>query len=239
MVSAWERSILSSPPALQSLIEVRPGVLALTRVAADDQSIDGSAGKTGGETAILSPEIPLNNRTISLGCFLFGKKKKAKEQPAEGMPTQEYDRFMSRVYRMVSCHRDSDAIYLLMDQYDYLQIRTQDFETLYQHVEQWGPSRTLLCLGRLIIYKLDREKRHDRVLTYIEKCQNINPQFLLPELSRVPFYARQAIEIGRLDIAKNLVVEHETRYGDLVGSGQCERLLNLIEPDIDVSAIIE
>jgi hypothetical protein len=89
----------------------------------------------------------------------------------------------------------------------------------------------------LIIYRLDREKRHDRVLTYIEKCQNINPRFLLPELSRVTFYARQAIEVSRLDIAKNLVVEHETRYGDLVGSGQCERLLNLIEPDIDVSAI--
>jgi hypothetical protein len=74
------------------------------------------------------------------------------------------------------------------------------------------------------------------VLTYIEKCQNISPQFVLPELSRVTFYARQAIEVGKLDIAKNLVVEHETRYGDLVGSGECERLLNLIEPDIDVTA---
>ena len=167
---------------------------------------------------------------------MFGKKKKVKEQQAEGMPVHEYDRFMGRVYRMVSCHRDSDAVYLLMDQYDYLQTRRQEFEALYEHVEQWGPSRTLLCLGRLIIYKLDREKRHDRVLTYIEKCQNISPQFVLPELSRTTFYARQAIEAGRLDIAKNLVAEHETRYGDLVGSGECDRLLNLIEPDIDVTA---
>ena len=168
---------------------------------------------------------------------MFGKKKKVKEQQAQGMPVREYDRFMGRVYRMVSCHRDSDAVYMLMDQYDYLQISTQEFEALYQHVEQWGHSRTLLCLGRLIIYKLDREKRHDRVLTYIEKCQKIGPQFVLPELSRVTFYARQAIEIGKLDMAKNLVVEHETRYGDLVGSGECDRMLKLIEPDIDVSAI--
>jgi hypothetical protein len=168
---------------------------------------------------------------------LFGKKKKVSEEQTPEIPTREYDQFMSRVYRMVSCHRDSDAVCMLMEQYHYLQTRTQEFETLYQHVEQWGPSRTLLCLGRLIIYKLDREKRHDRVLSYVEKCQKINPQFLLPELSRVPFFARQAIEAGRLDIAKNLVVEHETRYGDLVGSGQCERLLNLIEPDIDISAI--
>ena len=168
---------------------------------------------------------------------MFGKKKEVKEQQAEGMSAREYDRFMGRVYRMVGVHRDSDAIYLLMDQYDYLQTRTQELEALYQHVEQWGPSRTLLCLGRLIIYKLDREKHHDRVLTYIEKCQNISPQFVLPELSRVTFYARQAIETGRLNIAKNLIAEYETRYGDLVGSGECERLLSLIEPDIDVTAI--
>jgi hypothetical protein len=149
---------------------------------------------------------------------LFGRKKKVKQEQPEGMPARDYDRFMSRVYRMVSCHRDSDAIFLLMDQYDYLQTRIQELETLYQHVEQWGPSRTLLCLGRLIIYRLDREKRHDRVLIYIAKCQGINPKFILPELSRITFYARQAIEVGKLELAKNLVVEHETRYGDLVGS---------------------
>ncbi|MCP4283578.1 MAG: hypothetical protein GY792_03875 [Gammaproteobacteria bacterium] len=167
---------------------------------------------------------------------MFFKKKEVKEPLAQGMSGGGYDRFMGRVYRMVGCHRDSDAVYMLMDQYDYLQTRTDEFETLYQHVEQWGPSRTLLCLGRLMIYKLDREKRHDRVLAYIEKCQNINPQFVLPELSRVTFFARQAIEVGKLDMAKNLVVEHETRYGDLVGSGECDRILNLIEPDIDVTA---
>jgi len=167
---------------------------------------------------------------------LFGKKKKVKQEQPQGMSGLEYDRFMGRVYRMVGCHRDSDAIYMLMDQYDYLQIQTQEFEALYKHVEQWGPSRTLLCLGRLLIYKFDREKRHDRVIAYIEQCQKINPQFLMPELSRVTFYARQAIEVGKLELAKNLVVEYETRYGDLVGSGECDRLLKLIEPDIDVTA---
>lgn len=166
---------------------------------------------------------------------MFGKKKEIKEQQVERMSGREYDRFMGRVYRMVGCHRDSEAVYLLVDEYDYLQTRTQEFEALFEHVEQWGPSRTLLCLGRLIIYKLDREKRHERVLAYIEKCQNISPRFVLPELSRTSFYARRAIEAGRLDLAKNLIVEHETRYGGLVGSGECDRLLKLIEPDIDVT----
>ena len=166
---------------------------------------------------------------------MFGKKKKIKEQQAQGMSGREYDRFMGRVYKMVGCHRDSNAVFLLMDEFDYLQTRTHEFEALFKHVEQWGPSRTLLCLGRLIIYKLDREKHHGRVLAYIEKCQSMSPRFVLPELSRITFYARQAIEAGKLDVAKNLVVEYETRYGDLVGSGECDRLLKLIEPDIDVT----
>ncbi len=168
--------------------------------------------------------------------YLFFKKKETVQPEEPRLSGREYDKFMGRVYKYVSCHRDSDAISMLMNEYDYLQTYTHEFETLYRHVEQWGPSRTLLCLGRLIIYKLDREKRFPQVLDYIEKCQKINPKFLLPELARVTFFARQAIEAGKLELAKNLVVEHETRYGDLVGGGECERLLNLIEPDIDVTS---
>ena len=168
---------------------------------------------------------------------MFGKKKKpAIEPPAPRLSGRDYDRFMGRVYRNVGCHRDSEAVCMLMEEYDYLQTPMSELESLYQHVEQWGPSRTLLCLGRLIIYRLDREKRHDRVLGYIEKCQLVSPGFVLPELSRVTFYARQAIEAGKLEVAKKLVVDHETRYGDLIGGVECDRLLGLIEPDIDLTA---
>ena len=170
---------------------------------------------------------------------MFGRKKKPQAQQADTMSGPAHDRLMRSVYKMVSCHRNGDAVYLLMDAYDYLQTRTQDFEKLFKHVEQWGPSRTLLCLGRLIIYRLERERRLDRVIVYIEKCQRINPQFQLPELSRVTFYARQAIERGKFEMAKNLVADHESRYGSLVGGGECERLLQLIEPDIDVSGFFK
>lgn len=166
---------------------------------------------------------------------MFGRKKKAEEQPGPVLAGRDHDRFMARVYKMVSVHRDSDATCLLMNEYDYLQTRVQEFEVLYRHVEQWGRSRTLLCLGRIIIYKLDRDKRHDQVLAYIEKCQQVSPGFIMPELARVTFYARRAVEAGKLAVAKNLVVDHQARYGDFIGSGECDRLLQLIEPDIDVT----
>ena len=167
---------------------------------------------------------------------LFGFRKKKTEPPQPAPHSgREHDKFMRHVYKMVSVHRDSDAIILLMDEYDYLQTTSREFEDLYRHVEQWGPSRSLQCIARLIIYKLDREKRFDKALIYIEKSQAISPMFVLPELARVTFYARQAIDAGKLGVAKNLVVEHETRYRGLVGGGECERLLRLLEPDIDVT----
>ena len=84
---------------------------------------------------------------------MFGRKKKLAEPAVQRISGREYDRFMGRVYKMVSCHRDGDAIFLLLQEYDYLQTHMHEFETLFKHVEQWGPSRTLLCLARLIIYR--------------------------------------------------------------------------------------
>ena len=110
--------------------------------------------------------------------MLFGRKQSTQEPSGPVLTGRDYDRFMGGVYRMVNVHRDSDAVSLLMERFDYQQMRTREFETLFRHVEQWGPSRTLLCLGRLIIYKLDRDKRHDQVLVYIEKCQAISPRFV-------------------------------------------------------------
>ena len=53
--------------------------------------------------------------------MLFGKKKEIKEPQVPRLSGRDYDRFMGRVYKMVGCHRDSDAVYMLMDEYDYMQ----------------------------------------------------------------------------------------------------------------------
>ena len=116
-----------------------------------------------------------------------------------------------------------------MERYDHLQAPTHEFEALYERVEEWGPSRTLLCLARLIIYKLDREQRYGRAIVYIAKCQAISPRFVLPELSRVPFYAEMAIECGRLDVARNLLADPVARYGDAVDARICHDLQALID----------
>jgi len=139
-----------------------------------------------------------------------------------------FDHFMGRINKLVSCHQDSEAICLLMDKYDYFKVPVKQFEELFIHVQKWGPSRTLLCLGRLIIDMLNEEKRHGRALYFIEQCQQVSPQFILPKLSQTVFYSRMALESDRPDVAKNLITDSEKRYGDLVNLELCKELKTLL-----------
>jgi hypothetical protein len=85
---------------------------------------------------------------------------------------------MSRIYQMVKTHRDSEAIFYLSERYNLLSKTKNDLEQLFESVEKLGASRTLLCIGRLLIYKLDKEKRYGIAIVYIEKCQKISAQFI-------------------------------------------------------------
>ncbi|MFT5504860.1 MAG: membrane associated rhomboid family serine protease [Gammaproteobacteria bacterium] len=148
--------------------------------------------------------------------------------------TREFDRFMGNVYQCVKTQRDSEAINELFARYD-LSTPIPDLEALFKRVLEWGPSRTMLCLGRLIIHQLDSEKRYGRAIYYIEICQLVSPQFILADLSKTLFYARLAINADKLDIARNLVEESEKRYGNLVNADQCREFeLQTVKEKVDI-----
>ena len=149
------------------------------------------------------------------------------QRQARKQEVQSIDKFMGQIYRMVKAHRDSEALLALLEKYD-LDAHAAELEQLFERVEEWGGSRTLLCLGRLIIQKLDDELRHGRAIVYIEKCQNISPKFALPDLSRLLFFAEMAISTGKTEVAKNLLVDAPNRYGRLVNTAQCNHLLQSI-----------
>jgi len=144
---------------------------------------------------------------------------------ASQLEQKKQDKFMARIYRMVTTHRDAEAVYSLMQQFDYFHTETPEYEALFKRIKGWGPSRTLLCMGRLIIQKLHEEKRYGRALYFIEQCQAIRPQFILPDLSQTLFYARQAIDVGKTQLALNLLQDPYTRYGDEVNTELCIELL--------------
>jgi membrane associated rhomboid family serine protease len=160
----------------------------------------------------------------------FRYNKAMDQNLAEKQETQDQDRFMRQLYKMVTTHQDSEAVNLILSKHD-LYTPTYELEKLFERMEEWGPSRALLCLGRLIIHKLDKEKRDGKALVYIARCQKFSPKFLLTDLSRVLYYAEMALETGRLDITKNLVSDAQKRYGELINFEHCNHLLQKTNPN--------
>lgn len=150
----------------------------------------------------------------------FRSNSRLNEENALKQKRKEQDRFMANAYQMVSTHRDSEAVLFLSSQFN-LETPTSELEAAYQKIEQWGPSRTLLCFGRLIIYKLDKEKRYGRAIVFIEKCQSVSASFILPEVSRTLYYAQMGIESGKPEIARSLLKDPEKRYAGLLNPDQC------------------
>ncbi len=134
--------------------------------------------------------------------------KALEERMAVKQAQQDYDHFMNDLYRQVSTQRDSEAINQLFARFDE-KTPIAELEAAFQRISEWGPSRTQLCLGRLIISRLDYEKRFGRAIAFIEKCQAVNPAFLLPDMRRTRFYEKACREAGRTETARNLRLQNE------------------------------
>lgn len=160
--------------------------------------------------------------------------KETDKRLLEKQISRDRDKLMGNVYQRVKTHRDAEATSLLLTRYDSL-TPVAELEALYKRVAEWGPSKTLLCIGRLIIHCLDKDKRFGRVIVYIEICQAISPRFVLADLSKTLFYARFAMETGKIEVAKNLLMDSEQRYGTLVNQIQSQQFLrNILKNEIDI-----
>ena len=84
----------------------------------------------------------------------FRGKVATEQRQIERQQVRDIDKFMGKIYQCVKTHRDAEAINLLLSKYD-LDTPIMELEEVYKRVEEWGPSRTQLCLGRMIIHLLD------------------------------------------------------------------------------------
>lgn len=145
-----------------------------------------------------------------------------------------HDKFMKHVYQCVKTDRNNVAINLLLEKYD-TDTPVDELEKHFKRIEEWGPSRTMMCFGRLLINVLAEQQRFGRALVYIEKCQKVSPNFVLADFSNTLFFAKHAIDVGKFEIAKNLLVDTRDRYGNLVNHETCEELLHqILKNEIDI-----
>jgi membrane associated rhomboid family serine protease len=153
----------------------------------------------------------------------FRASKRLQQQQNERSARLEQDRFMRRVHQLVTTDRDAEATLALLERYQGAAVH--ELTAIFERVKSWGPSRTVLCLGRYIIDQLDRDKRYGKAIVHIEQCQTISPQFVLADISRTLFYAQFAIEANRPQVARQLLSHATQRYSGLISVDSCKHLL--------------
>ena len=134
------------------------------------------------------------------------------------------DEYLSRLYQYVKCGNDSEAMVLILDDYDFQRAHVENYEELFQHIAQWGSSRTLLCVGRICISLLLEQRLYKRALNIFKQCHQISADFVLADAREVLLLARGAIDLQQYEAARDLICHAEPRYGQYIDATRCQLL---------------
>lgn len=118
-------------------------------------------------------------------------------------------------------HRDSEAILLILEDYQPYCQDTDIYEELFRDIHQWRKGRTLLCLGRLIISLQVTSKRYSSALSIASECIDVKDDFVLAESSQVLHLAMIAMELHQYKLAYRLIRNAGERYGNTVDVFRC------------------
>lgn len=93
----------------------------------------------------------------------------------------EYESLMEDVYTAVSTYQDNEAVVMLLRDYDLWADSPEVYEDIFHRIQQWGSSRTLFCIGRLLIHLYAQKGQVARAQAIARKCLEINPDFVLAD----------------------------------------------------------
>jgi len=137
---------------------------------------------------------------------------------------KEQSEYMSRLHRLVRGNQDSEAIMLVLGDYEIQSASIEIYEELFQSVSQWGASYTQLCTGRLLINLLVERRKYIDALKVIEQCQQVSKAFVLANPLHVLLLANMARENRQYQLAWRMVHNAEQRYEQYINIQQCALL---------------
>ncbi len=137
---------------------------------------------------------------------------------------KDEEQYMGKLYQYVKTQNDSEAIVLILDDYEFQRVYVENYEDLFQHIREWGGSRTALCIGRVCISLLLEQKRYKRALDIFEQCHSISHDFVLADPAEVLLLAWGMVELQQYDATCRLIHNVEQRYGKYIDSARCQLL---------------
>ena len=150
-----------------------------------------------------------------------GGREKMLDQLRERDAKRDYENYQSRIYQLVQANRDSDAIMLVLQDYEEWQYSVEIYAEMFERMQGWGPSRTLLCTGRLCIDLFMNNSNPHRALEITKHCYAVSNDFLIANPTHVQLLAKHAIETNQHDMAYTIIKDAAERYGETVNLTQC------------------
>lgn len=149
---------------------------------------------------------------------------------------REYEEHLSKIYTYVQSERDSDAVVLLLEDYEFKQRSVEIYEELFERMSQWQPSRTILCMGRLIIHLFLNSHQFSKAISYAEKCQMISKDFVLSQSKELLLLVQYAIKQQKYELAYYLIKNASGRYNGELDYTHCQLLeIELLWCHLDAS----
>jgi hypothetical protein len=124
------------------------------------------------------------------------------------------------------CHsgKDSDAIVLMLEDYDLYKDSAEIYETLFWEMKAYHHRRSMLCLGRLNIGELLGQRQYARAIAIAEACFEATEVFSLADSKDVILLANQACKQKHHRLANMLVENAEAVFGTEIDLSQLQYL---------------
>jgi hypothetical protein len=165
-------------------------------------------------------------RADSLGTLSSdrGGQHRIANQWREHYAKEAYARFVDRLYRCVKVGKDSEALVLMLEEYDLYKDSAEIYETLFWEMKAYHHRRSVLCLGRLNIGELLKQRQYERAIAIAEACFEASESFALADPKDVIVLATQAYKHQHHKLANRLVDTAEAAYGTAVDLGPFQHM---------------
>lgn len=153
-----------------------------------------------------------------------GDRHRLENEALEREAKRDHERYMSRIYNYVQATRDSDALMLILEDYEIQQHSIEIYHELFDRMLQWGPSRALLCTGRLIIDSHMLNRQYSAATNIAKQCHTIAPDFVLADCLHVLVLAKHAMTVNEYELAWRIGRNAGERYGNTTDTICCALL---------------
>jgi len=164
------------------------------------------------------------DRHTSYNISFSGNRQYIANKQQERQFKKNQDQYMSKLYQCVSVHNDSEAIVLILNDYDFQRAYVENYEELFQRIMEWGNSRTALCVGRICISLLVEQKYYKRAMKIFTQCHHISPHFVLADPAEVLLLAWGMVELQQYETACLLIHDAEQHYEKYIDVARCQLL---------------